>query len=512
MLPHAELVETSREVGRTRSRKRKTELLAALFERLSPEEVSVVVCFVSGRIRQGKLGIGSADVRDALSTAPAAAPTLTVLEVDLKFEELHRLGGPGSAPARRTVLSALFSGLTEEERDFAAKLIAGEVRHGAGEGLTVDALALASNVDAKALRRALLFLGDLSRLATLALVEGEAALGHQSVEPFRPLRPMLAQAAPSLVDAFERAAPCAVEHKLDGARIQVHRAGERVAIYSRTGNDVTHSLPEIVELVRSFDAESFVLDGEVLALRKDGRPEAFQTTMRRFGRKAGVASLVSELPLDAYFFDCLLLNGRVLVRETNARRVEALSGFVPPSSRIARRRVDSVGSAEEMLREALAAGHEGVLVKNLDSSYEAGRRGGAWLKVKPAPTLDLVVLAAEWGSGRRKGYLSNLHLGAREPHGGFVMLGKTFKGLTDATLAWQTEQLQKITTQTRGHVVFVRPILVVEIAFDGVQQSHVYPAGLTLRFARVRRYRDDKPAHQADTIDSVREFYEHSRR
>jgi DNA ligase-1 len=512
MISVAELVETSREVEHTRSRKQKSQLLAAVFERLTPTEVPIVVRYVSGELRQGKLGFAWSDVSEAMAEPAAASSSVTALELDSALDDLGRLRGPGTSAERRGALTALFARLTPEERQFVAKLIAGEMRHGVGEGLTVDALSLASNLEVKVLRQALLFLGDLSRLATLALVEGEGALGRQSVEPFRPLRPMLAQASPSVADAYERATPCVFEHKLDGARIQVHRAGERVAIYSRTGNDVTSSLPEVVELVLSFAAESFVLDGEVIALRADGRPEAFQTTMRRFGRKANVASLASALPLNAYFFDCLFLNERALVSESNARRFEALASFVPPSARIERRSVDGVESAEEVLREALSLGHEGVLVKNVDSLYEAGRRGGSWLKVKPAPTLDLVVLAAEWGSGRRKGYLSNLHLGARDEHGSFVMLGKTFKGLTDATLAWQTEKLQKLATQTRGHVVFVRPTLVVEVAFDGVQKSRAYPCGLTLRFARVRRYRDDKPASQADTIESVRSYFEHSRR
>jgi DNA ligase-1 len=512
MVSLAELVEVSRDVKHTRSRKQKAQLLAAVFERLAPAEVPIVVRYLAGEIRQGKLGIARSDVHEAMAHPAEAEPTLTALELDAALEELEQLRGPGSSTERRRATTELFARLTVEEREFVANLITGEMRHGVGEGLTVDALALASNLEAKVLRQALLFLGDLSRLASLSLVEGEGALDRQGVEPFRPLRPMLAQASPSVADAFECAAPCAFEHKLDGARIQVHRAGDRVAIYSRMGKDVTSSLPEIVDLVRAFEAESFVLDGEVIALRRDGRPEAFQTTMRRFGRKANVARLASELPLHPYFFDCLLLDGKALVTENNARRFQALESFVPALARVARQSVQDVESAEAVLREALERGHEGVLVKNVDSPYEAGRRGGAWLKVKPAPTLDLVVLAAEWGTGRRKGFLSNLHLGARDEHGGFVMLGKTFKGLTDATLAWQTEELQKRATQTRGHVVFVRPALVVEVAFDGVQKSRAYPSGLTLRFARVRRYRDDKPASQADTIESVRAFFEHARR
>jgi DNA ligase 1 len=296
---------------------------------------------------------------------------------------------------------------------------------------------------------------------------------------------------------------------LDGARVQLHRRGERVAIYSRAGNELTEALPDIVELARAFAAESFVLDGEVIALRADGRPQPFQVTMQRVGRKLGVSAARAELPLRAFFFDCLYLNGNVLVERPNSERWQALCAVVPEAARVTRVEIDDATQGDAVLKDALASGNEGVVVKSLASTYEAGRRGAGWVKVKPAPTLDLVVLAAEWGSGRRTGLLSNLHLGARDPDtGGFVMLGKTFKGLTDALLKWQTEKLQEIATERGDWVVRVRPELVVEIAFDGLQKSSTYPGGMALRFARVKRYRDDKSASEADTIGFVRELFE----
>jgi DNA ligase-1 len=408
-------------------------------------------------------------------------------------------------------LQSLFARLSHAERDYVARLIVGELRQGALEALVVEALAEATRLDPALLRRAMLFAGDATEVAVRALTGGAAALSELTIELFRPLRPMLAQTAEDVADAIARTAPCVFEQKLDGARIQAHRDGERVALYSRYGNDVTGSLPEIAALVRAFSAQSLVLDGEALALKPDGRPQPFQVTMRRFGRKLELAELTRSLPLSAFFFDCLYLDGEVLVERTSEERWAALARAVPAAARVVRLPVTSVAEGELAMQAALELGHEGVVVKSLGSSYEAGRRGAGWLKLKPAPTLDLVVLAAEWGSGRRKGWLSNLHLGARDPvSGGFVMLGKTFKGLTDQTLAWQTQKLQELATTRDEHVVRVRPELVVEIAFDGLQQSPIYPAGLALRFARVRRYREDKPASEADSIAFVRTLYERS--
>ena len=509
MLRLAEIVAASADVAATRSRKQKIERLAQLLGVLEMNEVRAGVGFLCGELRQGKLGVGYRALRQLASSAASAEERVTLLELDATFDELSRLGGKGSAKRRDQLLQGLFARLSERERDFVTRLMLGELRQGALEALVVDALGQATNISAPALRRAMLFAGDATEVAVRALTGGEAALAELSVELFRPLRPMLAQTATDVADAVARLSPCVFEQKLDGARIQVHRAGDQVAVYSRHGNALTDALPEVVELARSFDAESFVLDGEAIALQPDGRPHPFQVTMRRLGRKAAVGDLQASLPLSAFFFDCLYLDGKVLVELGNEQRWAALSQAVPAASCVTRVAVGSVEAGEGVMRAALQSGHEGVVAKSLTASYEAGRRGAGWLKLKPAPTLDLVVLAAEWGSGRRKGWLSNLHLGARDPETGtFVMLGKTFKGLTDETLAWQTQKLRELATNETDWVVHVRPELVVEIAFDGLQQSPVYPGGLALRFARVRRYREDKPAGEADTIGFVRSLYE----
>lgn len=507
----ADVANTSSAVGATRSRKQKVELLSALLRKLEPRELRPAVGFLCGELRQGKLGIGYATLRKLRALPQTQTSRVTVIELDEIFQRLLELSGKGSAGRRDQLLQALFERLDDGERDFLVRLVLGELRQGALEAIVVDAVGATTGISASALRRAMLFLGDATELAVLAATGGESALSALSIELFRPLRPMLAQTAKDVADAIARTAPCAFEQKLDGARIQVHLSPERVAIYSRHGNELTDNLPEIVALVRGFQAQTLVLDGEAIALRPDGRPHPFQVTMRRFGRKLEVAELGRSLPLSAFFFDCLYLDGEVLVERTNEQRWQALCRAVPESARILRQLVNDAGEGEAVMAAALRRGHEGVVVKSLGSSYEAGRRGAGWLKLKPAPTLDLVVLAVEWGSGRRKGWLSNLHLGARDPaSGGFVMLGKTFKGLTDETLAWQTQKLLQLATAQDEYVVWVRPELVVEIAFDGLQQSSQYPGGMALRFARVRRYREDKPAAEADTIDFVRGLYERS--
>lgn len=509
MLKLAEVVATSQEVGATRSRKLKIARFAALLSRLEPAEVRASVGFLCGELQQGKVGVGYRTLQQ-LRTAPhATEPSVTVLELDEIFQTLSQLSGKGSASRQSELLRDLFGRLTAEEADFVARLLVGELRQGALEALVVEALGSATGISAGVLRRAMLFAGDATEVAARALSSGEAALAELSIELFRPLRPMLAQTAKDVADAVTRTAPCAFEQKLDGARIQVHRAGERVAIYTRHGNDVTDALPEVVELIGTLPADSLVLDGEAIALSSDGRPLPFQVTMSRFSRKLDVATQRKQLPLSAFFFDCLYLNGEVLVEQSNEQRWAALARALPAALLVPRSPVTEIEQGEALMRAALDSGHEGVVVKSLASTYEAGRRGAGWLKLKPAPTLDLVVLAAEWGSGRRKGFLSNLHLGARDPEtGGFVMLGKTFKGLTDQTLAWQTERLRELATSQNDWVVHVRPELVVEIAFDGLQKSPHYPGGMALRFARVRRYRDDKSASEADTIAFVRSIYE----
>jgi DNA ligase-1 len=511
MVTLTDIVEASREVAATRSRNKKIARFAELLRRLSLDELPAAIGFLCGELRQGRLGLGPRSLRGAAPERGTERAPVGVLELDAIFQALFDLSGKGVASGRERLLAGLFARLSAEERDFVVRLVLGELRQGALESIVLDAVAVAARVSQGTIRKAMLFAGNASEVARAAFDGGEPLLASFSIELFRPLRPMLAQTAPNAAEAFARTAPCSFEYKLDGARVQVHRNGDRIAIFSRHGNELTAAVPEIVDLVRSFPAESLVLDGEVIALRADGRPEPFQVTMQRVGRKLGVEAARVERPVRAFFFDCLYLDGQVLVELPNSERWLALCGAVPEGSRITRIGVGTADDGEAALSAALAAGNEGVVVKSLASPYDAGRRGAGWLKVKSAVTLDLVVLAAEWGSGRRKGLLSNLHLGARDPDTGtFVMLGKTFKGLTDAMLRWQTEQLQALAIERSEWVVRVRPELVVEIAFDGLQKSSTYPGGLALRFARVKRYREDKPASEADSIDFVRELYERS--
>jgi DNA ligase-1 len=511
MLSLAEIVSASRDVAATRSRLKKTARFAQVLRQASLEELPAAVGFLCGELRQGRLGLGFASLRDLRTSVEpqTAGGEVSVLELDAVFQALEVLSGKGVASERERLLGALFARLAVAERDFVVRLILGELRQGALESIVLDALAEATHIPSEVIRKAMLFAGSAAEVAVSAFRGGEAELGAITVQLFRPLRPMLAQSAKTPAEALERTLPAAIEHKLDGARVQLHREGERVALYSRAGNELTCALPELVELARSFTAESLVLDGEVIALRADGRPQPFQITMQRVGRKLGVPAARADLPLRAFFFDCLYLNGQVLVQRPNSERWQALCSVVPEAARVTRVEVNDLAHGDAVFKDALGSGNEGVVVKSLASTYEAGRRGAGWVKVKPAPTLDLVVLAAEWGSGRRTGLLSNLHLGARDPEtGGFVMLGKTFKGLSDALLRWQTEKLQEIATDNGDWVVRVRPELVVEIAFDGLQKSSTYPGGMALRFARVKRYRDDKKASEADTIGFVRELFE----
>jgi DNA ligase-1 len=512
MLMLTDIVAASREVAATRSRRAKIALLAGVLARSDPGELPAAIGFLCGELRQGRLGLGPRTLQRLCAEPAGTSSAASVLELDEVFQALEDLSGKGVASEREQLLAALFARLGDDERQFVVRLILGELRQGALESIVLDALAEAARVSPESIRKAMLFAGNAAEVAVSAFRGGEAELASFSVQIFRPLRPMLAQSAKDATEAFSRTAPAAAEYKLDGARIQLHREGDRVAVYSRYGNDLSDALPEIVELARSFAVRSLVLDGEVIALRESGRPQPFQVTMQRVGRKLGVAAARTDLPLRAFFFDCLYADGRVLVEQDNRARWQALCAAVPPEARVTRAEVATADDVEAMLRGALESGNEGIVVKSLSSAYEAGRRGAGWVKVKPAPTLDLVVLAAEWGSGRRKGWLSNLHLGARDPEtGGFVMLGKTFKGLTDSMLAWQTAKFQELAMAPRepnDWVVRVRPELVVEIAFDGLQKSSTYPGGLALRFARVKRYREDKPASDADTIQFVRELFE----
>jgi DNA ligase-1 len=510
MLFH-ELAEASRAVSETRARSTKIELLAACLSRLTPAEVEIAVAFLSGELRQGKIGLGYAAIRGLGLPPPAAGPTLSVGDVDAELARLAGIRGARSASLRATALAALFARATEGEQRFLERLLVGELRQGALESILLDAVAKAAKVSPSSLRRAVMLAGDAKRVAAAALADGENGLAAFRLEVLRPVGPMLAQTAASLADAFEGKEALALEHKLDGARIQVHKSGSDVRVFTRSLNDVTARVPEIVEATRALPARQLILDGETIAVGEGGRPAPFQTTMRRFGRKLDVEALRSELPLHPFYFDALLLDGDELLDRGEAERFDVLSRIVLPSQRVERVVAHTPEEAEAFLEGALARGQEGIMAKDPSSPYEAGRRGASWIKIKKAHTLDLVVLAAEWGSGRRKGYLSNLHLGARDAKSGtFVMLGKTFKGLTDELLRWQTAKLQELAISRSDWVVYVRPELVVEIAFDGVQASSQYPGGVALRFARVKRYRDDKPASEADTIETIKAIFARS--
>jgi DNA ligase-1 len=502
-----DLVGTSSRISATSSRGKKVELLADMLRRLAPNEVAIAIGFLTGWPRQGKLGIGWATLDAARPPNAATEPTLTLADVDNAFTALKAVKGNNAAAQRRQLLGDLMARATSEEQQFLFALGVGEVRQGALEGVMAEAVAKAATLPADRVRRAAMLAGDLGAVAEAVLTEGEAGLAHWSLQLFRPVQPMLADSAPNVAEAlqeFGEGVAAALEWKLDGARIQVHKQGDRVAIYTRSLNDVTPAVPEVTAAVRAFPAEELILDGEVIALGQDERPLPFQVTMRRFGRRLDVASLQAELPVVPFFFDILRLDGEDLLDHQLHQRLTRLDAIVPPSMRVPRTVTADVEEAKRFEAAALDRGHEGLMAKSLSAPYAAGRRGSAWLKVKTARTLDLVVLAVEWGSGRRKGWLSNIHLGARDPvNGGFVMLGKTFKGMTDEILEWQTKELLARETHREGHIVHVRPELVVEVAFNEVQRSPHYPGGVALRFARIKGYRHDKFATDADTIEAV---------
>jgi len=499
----AELARASDEVAATSSRAAKTRLIATCLRHAAAVEVPVAVAYLSGELRQRRTGLGYAALRD--QPPPADVPSLLVTDVDAAFAEIAELSGAGSQTRRRQLVASLLERATAQEQRFLVGLVSGELRQGALDGVMLEAVAQATGIPPADVRRAAMLRGALVPVAETLLVHGTAGLERFRLEVGRPLRPMLAQTAASAADALGRVCPAAVEWKLDGVRIQVHRSGADITVFTRTLDDVTARLPEVVEAVLDLPIESAVLDGEVIALRADGRPQPFQVTASRVARRQADPATV---PLTTFLFDCLHLDGADLLGLGGAARRAALERVAPPGLLVPRTVAAEVGEAESFLADAVRRGHEGVVVKALDAPYEAGRRGTGWLKVKPRHTLDLVVLAAEWGHGRRKGWLSNLHLGARDPAtGGFVMLGKTFKGLTDAMLDWQTQRLLALETSRNEWQVFVRPELVVEVAFDGVQTSPRYPGGMALRFARVLRYREDKGADEADTIETVRAIH-----
>ena len=499
----AEIAGASADVAATSSRLSKVARLVVCLERADPGEAPIAVSYLSGELPQGNVGVGWAALREL--PAPAAEPSLELLEVDAAIARLAAISGKGSQALRREELASLFGRATEPEQRFLVGLFRGELRQGALEGVMADAVAKASGLPVSEVRRASMLAGDLASVAGAALVGGRDALAAFRLTPLVPVKPMLAQTADDLESALARVGEASVEWKLDGARIQAHRRNGDVRIFTRNLADITERVPELVSSIRSLRAEAIVLDGEAIALRADGRPRPFQETMSRFGSRVAVNEARSGAPLSPFFFDCLHVDGRDLVDLPARDRLRALDDTLPSGLVVPRIETSEPEVAQPFLDGTLARGHEGVMVKALDSPYEAGRRGAGWLKVKPAHTLDLVVLAAEWGHGRRRGKLSNIHLGARDPEaGGFVMLGKTFKGMTDEMLAWQTTRLLELEERREGHVVHVRPQLVVEVAFDGVQASTRYPGGVALRFARVKGYRPDKSVDDADTIGHVR--------
>jgi DNA ligase 1 len=505
----ADLVATSQRVAGTSGRLAKIAALAELLRRLSPDEIEIAVGYLSGQARQGKLGLGYAALRETPSGPGPRGDPLTLAEVDAALERLRATTGKGSTTARSGQLGALFARGNAEERDFLARLIVGELRQGALEGVMLDAIASAAGLPPADVRRAAMYAGGLSAVAKAALTEGAGGLARFAIQLLQPVQPMLATPADDVAGALGALGTAALEWKLDGARVQVHKAGDEVRVFTRNLNDVTAAVPEAVEAVRPLPARELILDGEAIALAANGSPQPFQVTMRRFGRKLEVERLRGELPLAVFFFDCLRRDNDDLVDRPARERFAALADAAPAGIVIPRLVTGELAAGEAFLSAAIAAGHEGIMAKALEAPYEAGRRGASWLKIKQARTLDLVVLAAEWGSGRRQGWLSNLHLGARDPAtGGFVMLGKTFKGLTDETLAWQTAAFLARETGREAHVVHVRPEIVAEIAFNDLQSSPHYPGGLALRFARLKRYRPDKSAAEADTIETVHALYD----
>ena len=545
-----DVVGTSETVTGLPGRRAKIDELAALLRRAGPDEIPVVVAFLSGELRQRQIGVGYAALtgllQEADAAASAAAPAaadgtdlaggpgaagLSVPETDAVFAAIGAVTGAGSQAARRNLLTGLFRRATVDERGFLIRLLAGELHQGAQEGVMLEAVAGAAGVPAAEVRRAHLLGGSLPAVAQAALAAAwpaggaeEPAADHAlaALRSFGlwvgwPLRPMLVSSAVSVQAAFGRLAPAALEWKIDGIRVQVHRDGTDVAVFTRTLDDITARVPELTEAVLALDVRAVVLDGEAVALRPDGRPRPFQVTSGRVASQADVAGQRAQIPLTPFFFDLLHVDGTDLVDEPAGERHARLAAVLPPALLIPRLETADLAAAEAFFAGAVARGHEGVVVKSLTGGYAAGRRGGDWIKVKPRHTLDLVVLAAEWGHGRRRGWLSNLHLGARDPAtGSLVMLGKTFKGLTDQTLSWQTERLLELAEpgtappadrKAAYGVVPVRPELVVEVAFDGVQASPRYPGGVALRFARVLRYRPDKKAADADTIGTVRALW-----
>jgi ATP-dependent DNA ligase I len=493
------VAEVSREVGATSARLTKVDLLAGALREAGPLEVPIAVAYLSGELPQRQIGVGWAALRDGFPAASVS--TLSLSDVDAGFSAIGAVAGKGAAAARKALVGELFGRATADEQRFLFGLLSGELRQGALEGVMTDAVARAAAVPVADVRRAMMLRGSLGAVAAAALAGGSEALTAFGLQVGRPVRPMLAASASTISEALAKigdGVQAAVEWKLDGIRIQAHLSDGSVRLFTRTLDEITGRVPEVVATLGKLAVRAAVLDGELIALRADGRPLPFQDTSARAASLAGA-------PLSVFLFDALHLEGADLIDLPGWKRHAELAWAVPSELLMPRLVTASVAAAAEFFADAVSRGHEGVVVKSLDAPYAAGRRGTGWIKVKPRHTLDLVVLAVEWGHGRRHGWLSNLHLGARDPEsGGFVMLGKTFKGLTDELLTWQTSRLLALESRRDSYTVYVRPELVVEIAFDGVQRSPRYPGGLALRFARVLRYREDKSAAEADTIDMVR--------
>ena len=506
----AEVVAASRNATATRSRLAKMAAVADVLRAAGPADAATVASYLSGVLPQRRVGVSWRGL--TALPAPAAVAAVTVADVDAGLSRIARISGSGSGAARQAAVTALFERLTDDEQDYLRSLITGQVRQGALDGVMLAAVAQAADVPEFAVRRAAMLAGHTGPVAQAALSGGVAALEEIGLEVGRPLRPMLAASAPDVAAAWEQVADADgqafVDGKLDGIRLQAHRDGDDVRLFTRSLDDITDRLPEVVEAVLGLPARRLVVDGEAIALDVQGRPRPFQETASRTMSSLGTDTLRERVPVTPYFFDLLHLDGADLLDRPAVERFERLARLVPEASLVPRERVASLESAQEFFDQLVADGHEGVVVKSPMSPYAAGRRGAGWVKVKPRHTLDLVVLAVEWGSGRRQGWLSNIHLGARDPEGGgFVMLGKTFKGMTDEMLTWQTRRFLELETERRGHVVHVRPEQVVEVAFDGIQRSSRYPGGMALRFARVLRYRDDKTADEADTVETVRALH-----
>jgi DNA ligase-1 len=513
MLFLKDLVDISEKVGTTPKKKEKVSLLAQFFRRAREKEISLAVFYLSGELPQGRLGIGWAMLQEASKGWSFQPNPLSLIDLDLSLESIAQEKGSGSSRRKVQSLREVLSRSTEREKEFLAKLIMGEIRQGALEGLVLEALAQTTSLSIDLLQRSLMFSGNIGEVAKTGIEEGASGLSRFQPKLFHPISPMLASPVEGEDEAINRLGEAGWEYKIDGARIQVHKDGKEIRIFTRHLKEITESIPEIITLAKKFPMDKAIFEGEAIALREDGRPLPFQTTMRRFGRIQDVEKIQKEIPLKPFFFDLIHLDGESLIENSYKERFGQLSERIPPEYLIPRMVTAEGQKVQEFLLQSLKEGHEGLMAKGLDSPYVAGQRGFLWLKIKPAQTLDLIVLAAEWGHGRRKGWLSNLHLGAKDTESGeFVMLGKTFKGLTDEMLQWQTKKLLELEIGRDEWSVYIRPELVVEIAFNNIQESPHYPGGLALRFARVKSFREDKSPSEADTFQKVREIFESNRK